>query len=185
VFQSLLSGQTAKVLLRDDTLRSLIYTPDASRAMALLGNSDDAYQQSWHLPYDDNRLTYHQFVTLAAEVFGVAADYRVLPGWQLAFGRYVNRSLREITELLPRYKADNLFIADKFRSRFPQFEVTSYRLGRITAITICLSLHPLQQTNFFIKADARRRQPGGLCQFTNFHKTSRPNVSLDDYSGTV
>ena len=129
VIQPLLSGQTAKVLLRDDTLRSLIYTPDASRAMALLGNSDDAYQQSWHLPCDDNRLTYRQFVTLAAEVFGVAADYRVLPGWQLAFGRYVNRSLREITELLPRYKADNLFIADKFRSRFPQFEVTSYRQG--------------------------------------------------------
>ena len=53
VIEPLLAGQSAKVFLRDDTLRSLIYTPDASRAMALLGNTPDAYGQTWHLPCDD------------------------------------------------------------------------------------------------------------------------------------
>lgn len=31
------------VPLKDDTLRTLIWAPDASRAMALIGNTPDAY----------------------------------------------------------------------------------------------------------------------------------------------
>tara|TARA_Y100000588_G_scaffold18317_1_gene18880 strand:- start:578 stop:1507 length:930 start_codon:yes stop_codon:yes gene_type:complete len=127
VIDNLLAGQPAKVFLRDDTLRTLIYTPDASRAMALLGNTPDAYGQTWHLPCDDNRLTYKQFVELAAEVFGVTARYKVLKRWQLWLASRFNKTIRETEELLPRYKADNLFISDKFKQRFPDFPVTTYR----------------------------------------------------------
>lgn len=127
VIDSLLAGQPAKVFLRDDTLRTLIYTPDASRAMALLGNTPDAYGQTWHLPCDENRLTYKQFVELAADVFGVAARYKVLKRWQIWLAARANKTIRETEELLPRYKADNLFISDKFKQRFPDFAVTTYR----------------------------------------------------------
>jgi hypothetical protein len=37
--------------------------------MALLGNTPDAYGQAWHLPCDDQRLTYQQFIQLASEIF--------------------------------------------------------------------------------------------------------------------
>jgi hypothetical protein len=37
-------------------------TPDASKAMALIGNTTNAYGQTWHLPCDDNRLTYKQLI---------------------------------------------------------------------------------------------------------------------------
>lgn len=133
VIDNLLAGQPAKVFLRDDVKRTLIYTPDASRAMALLGNTPDAYGQTWHLPCDDNRLTYRQFVELAAEVFGVDGNYKVLKRWQLWLAARVNKTIRETEELLPRYKADNIFISDKFKSRFPNFKVTTYREG-LTAI---------------------------------------------------
>ena len=46
-----------RVPVRDDTLRTLIWTPDASRALALLGNTPEAYGQTWHLPCCDERLT--------------------------------------------------------------------------------------------------------------------------------
>lgn len=46
VIDKLLAGKTAQVFLSDNTLRTLIYTPDASRAMALLGNTQDAYGQT-------------------------------------------------------------------------------------------------------------------------------------------
>lgn len=127
VIDNLLAGKPAKVFLRDDTLRTLIYTPDASRAMALLGNTLDAYGQTWHLPSDDNRLTYKQFVELAADIFGVDASYKVLKRWQLWLAARANKTIRETEELLPRYKADNLFISDKFKQRFPDFQVTTYR----------------------------------------------------------
>ena len=133
VIDNLLAGRPARVFLRDDTRRTLIYTPDASRAMALLGNTPDAYGQTWHLPCDDDRLTYRQFVGLAAEIFGVPADYKVLKHWQLWLGSRVNKTVRETGELLPRYTTDNLFVSDKFKSRFPDFAVTPYRQG-LTAI---------------------------------------------------
>ena len=85
------------------------------------------------MPCDDNRFTYRQFVELAAEIFGVYANYKVLKRWQLWLASRVNKTIRETEELLPRYKADNLFSSDKFKSRFPDFKVTTYRKG-LTAI---------------------------------------------------
>lgn len=133
VIDNLLAGKPAKVFLRDDTLRTLIFTPDASRAMALLGNTPEAYGQTWHLPCDDNRLTYRQFVELAAEIFGVAANYKVLKRWQLWVAARISKTIQETEELLPRYTSDNLFLSDKFKSLFPDFKVTTYREG-LTAI---------------------------------------------------
>lgn len=131
IIDRLKSGKTAQVFLRDDTLRSLIFTPDASRAMALLGNTFDAYGQTWHLPCDDDRLTYRQFIELAAAVFGVDAHYRVLKRWQLRLAGLLNRTIRDSAELLPRYKVDNIFVSDKFKQRFPTFPVTTFRQGLI------------------------------------------------------
>lgn len=133
IIDNLKSGKTAKVFLRDDTLRSLIYTPDASRAMALLGNTSDAYGQTWHLPCDDHRLTYRQFIELAADIFGVDGRYKILKQWQLRLAAFINKQAHEVAELLPRYAADNIFVSDKFKSRYPDFRVTTFREG-LTAI---------------------------------------------------
>jgi nucleoside-diphosphate-sugar epimerase len=53
VIDRLKAGKTPLAPVRDDRLRTLIWTPDASRALALLGNTPDAYGQTWHLPCDD------------------------------------------------------------------------------------------------------------------------------------
>lgn len=129
VIDALRRGERARVFLRDDTLRTLIWTPDASRAMAVLGNTPDAYGQTWHLPCDDARLTYRQFIALAAGIFGVEARYTVLKRWQLALAGLFTNRVREAAELLPRYQADNIFVSDKFKRRFPEFRVTTYREG--------------------------------------------------------
>ncbi|MDV2080642.1 NAD-dependent epimerase/dehydratase family protein [Marinobacter xestospongiae] len=133
VIDNLRAGKPAKVFLRDDTLRTLIYTPDASRAMALLGNTPDAYGQTWHLPCDDNRLTYRQFIELTADLFGVEARYKVLKSWQLKLAALVSKTAKGAAELLPRYRQDNVFVSDKFKTRFPDFQVTTVREG-LTAI---------------------------------------------------
>ncbi|MGB3867129.1 MAG: NAD-dependent epimerase/dehydratase family protein [Xanthobacteraceae bacterium] len=129
IIEPLVQGKAARVLLRDDTLRSLIYTPDASRAMALLGNTPDAYGRTWHLPCDDDRLTYRAFIELAAEQFGTAPRYRVLRHWQLRLAGLFSRTIRDAAELLPRYETDNIFVSDKFKTRFPDFRVTTFREG--------------------------------------------------------
>jgi nucleoside-diphosphate-sugar epimerase len=129
ILENLRAGRPAQVLLRDDTLRSLIFTPDASRAMALLGNTADAYGQTWHLPCDDNRLTVRQFIALAADALRVPARFVVRRRWQIALASLVSRSARDASELLPRYAVDNIFVSDKFKARFSGFRVTTFEQG--------------------------------------------------------
>ena len=102
--------------------------------MALLGNTPDAYGQTWHLPCDDNRLTYKEFIQLAAKHYkaqrlDVNAEHNVLNAWVRKLAELYNPLLRDASELLPSYKLDNIFVSDKFKARFPEFEITTYEEG--------------------------------------------------------
>ncbi|MEZ0606894.1 NAD-dependent epimerase/dehydratase family protein [Fibrella sp. WM1] len=129
VFDAIRQEKKPRIFLRDDTLRTLIYTPDASRAMALIAHAPDAYGQTWHLPCDDNRLTYEQLIATTEAIVGRPIPYTILPQWQLSLLRLFLKRIRETAELLPRYRVDNVFVSDKFKRRFPQFSVTTYPDG--------------------------------------------------------
>ncbi|MDB4292212.1 NAD-dependent epimerase/dehydratase family protein [Maribacter sp.] len=129
VFENLQKGKKAKVFLKDDVLRTLIYTPDASKAMALLGNTPDTYGQTWHLPCDDNRLTYKQFIAEISSQLGREVKYTVLNAVLLKIVSFFNPMINETQELFPRYKIDNIFDSSKFKARFPDFKVTGYPEG--------------------------------------------------------
>ncbi|GBL57486.1 hypothetical protein PCLA_07r0404 [Pseudomonas citronellolis] len=129
VIDNIRAGKTPRVPVRDDTKRTLIWTPDASRALAALGNASDTFGQTWHLPCDDDRLTYKQFVALASEIFGREPSYKVLGKWTLTAVGLISKQVRELRELLPRYEHDNLFDSSRYKQRFPDFKVTTYRQG--------------------------------------------------------
>lgn len=129
IFNSIKENKKLKVPLRDDKLRSLIWTPDASRATALIGNTPDAFGQTWHLPIDDNMLNYNQFINLASKIYGKKLQYSVVPKFVFKIGAKFNERVKELQELLPRYKYDNLFDDSKFKKRFPDFQVTTYKQG--------------------------------------------------------
>ncbi|MEV0685639.1 NAD-dependent epimerase/dehydratase family protein [Nocardia sp. NPDC050378] len=129
VFDPIAQGKKSRVPLRDDTLRTLIWTPDASRAMALIGNTPSAYGQTWHLPCDDNRVTYRGLIELASASWGREIDYSVMKRPVFFVARLFNQGVRELWELLPRYEVDNLFVSDKFKRAFPDFRVTTYAEG--------------------------------------------------------
>lgn len=129
MFDRLKAGQTPRVPVRDDVRRTLIWTPDASRGLAALGNAEDAFGQTWHLPCCDERMTYREFVTLACEAFGQPVSYKVVSKLGLEVAGIFSKQARELRELLPRYQHDNLFDSTKFKHRFPTFDVTTYRQG--------------------------------------------------------
>ncbi|WP_426482731.1 NAD-dependent epimerase/dehydratase family protein [Chryseobacterium sp. R2ACT005] len=129
IFNAIKEDKKLKVPLRDDKLRSLIWTPDASRATALIGNTPDAYGQTWHLPVDDNKLSYNKFIALTSQIYGKELRYSVIPNLAFKIGSLFNKNAKELLELLPRYKYDNLFDDSKFRKRFPEFQITPYRQG--------------------------------------------------------
>ena len=129
VFEKLKTNKKPKVFLKDTVLRTLIYTPDASKAMALIGNSQDSYGQSWHLPCDDNRLTYKEMIAEISKQLGRTIKYDILNRFILKMASFFNQNIKETQELLPRYEMDNIFDSSKFKNRFPEFKVTSYQEG--------------------------------------------------------
>ena len=129
IFENLRKEKKPKVFFKDDLLRTLIYTPDASSAMAVLGNTPDTFGQTWHLPCDDNRLTYEQFIAEIADQLGREVPYEVLGSFKLKIASLFNAMLKETQELFPRYQIDNIFDSSKFKTRFPDFRVTTYQEG--------------------------------------------------------
>ena len=129
VLKALRKAKQARVLISDQTKRTLIHVEDAARATALLGNTNDAYGQTWHLPCDDQRMTYAQIIDYAQHLLGRPCEHRVLRRWQLEMLRFFKPALAETRELWPRYGIDNVFVSDKFKARFSDFVVTSYTQG--------------------------------------------------------
>ncbi|WP_150459945.1 NAD-dependent epimerase/dehydratase family protein [Nesterenkonia ebinurensis] len=129
IFNRIKAGKRPVVPLNARTLRSLIWTPDASRAMALIGNTPDAYGQTWHLPIDQDRFTYQDMITIASQITGNKVRSMTVPRWAFKLGGLVSPAVREAGELLPRYRQDNIFDSSKFTERFPDFQTTSYRQG--------------------------------------------------------
>ncbi len=129
VFENLRKGKNPKVFMSDKVLRTLIYTPDASKAMALLGNTSDAYGQTWHLPCDDNRLNYKGFISEISKQLGREVKYTVLNSFILKVMSLFHPMIKETKELFPRYQIDNIFDSSKFKTRFPDFTVTTYSEG--------------------------------------------------------
>jgi len=129
IFNNIFKRKKVKIPLKDNTKRTLIWTPDAGRAMALIGNSPDTYNQTWHLPCDDSRPTYRELVNLTSEIYGKELKYKVIKMWMFKLGSLFDKQMKELQELLPRYKYDNIFSSDKFKKRFPEFEVTCFDNG--------------------------------------------------------
>ena len=129
IFEKLKQNKKPKIFLKDHVLRTLIFTPDASKAMALIGNTPEAYGQTWHLPCDDNRLTYKGLMEEISKQLGRTIKYDVLNSFTLKIASFFNKNIKETQELLPRYAIDNIFDSSKFKNRFPDFKVTSYQEG--------------------------------------------------------
>lgn len=129
LFKNIRASKRAKIPVSQQTHRSLIWTPDASRAMALIGNTPDCYGQTWHLPVDDRSLTYQELLQLTEQTLGHPVQRTVIPMWQFRLGALVSSQLRELAELLPRYQVDNRFSSAKFEQRFPNFHVTTFEQG--------------------------------------------------------
>lgn len=129
IFDNIKKGKKLQVLVSDSTLRTLIYSPDAGKAAALLGNTPDAYNQTWHLPCDTNRLTTKQFIALCSSIKGEELKYTVLGKGMVKFVGLFNSFVKEVVELLYQWEQDYIFDCSKFNTRFPNFKVTSLNDG--------------------------------------------------------
>lgn len=128
VLDNFKAGKKAMWLVNDKVKHSMTYITDAARATAILGNTEDAYNQIWHLPTDKNALTGKQFIEMAAKEFGVAPKYTLLKKWILRMVGMFNKIIKESNEMLYQNEFDYLFDSSKFDKRF-DFKTTTYEEG--------------------------------------------------------
>ena len=128
VFHNLKKGKKAQWFLNADKKHSMTYTPDAGKATALLGNTNSAYNQIWHLPTDKNPLTGKEFIETAAKAFGVELKFMVLKKWMIQMVGMFVPVVKESIEMLYQNEYDYLFDSTKFERAF-NFMPTSYQDG--------------------------------------------------------
>lgn len=122
------TGKKANWLITDKALHTFTFTPDAAKATALIGNTPEAFNQTWHLPSDKNVLTGEGFIKLAADMLNVKPDYTVFKKWQLRMVSLFNPIVRESLEMAYQNEYDYLFDSSKYESYFKQ-KPTPYREG--------------------------------------------------------
>jgi nucleoside-diphosphate-sugar epimerase len=128
VYKNFKKGKRANWFIDADKKHSFTYTPDAAKATALLGNTEDAYNTIWHLPTDKNVLTGREFVELFSKEMKVANKIFVMPLWMLKIVGLFVPVLKEMPEMMYQYDRDYFFDSSKFEKRF-KFKATSYQEG--------------------------------------------------------
>ena len=128
VYKNFLKGRRANWFIDADKKHSFTYTPDAAKATALLGNTDDAYNTIWHLPTDKNTITGREFIELFSKEMKVPNKLVVMPMWMVRLAGIFVPVLKEMREMMYQYDRDYFFDSSKFDKRF-NFKTTTYQEG--------------------------------------------------------
>ena len=128
VFKNLAKGKKANWLGSAQYKHSFTYTPDAGKATALLGNTDDAYNQVWHLPTAANPYTGKEWVEHIAKAMGTKPKIQVAPKFLVRLMGLFIPIMGEMVEMLYQYDRDYVFDSSKFEKRF-NFTPTPYTKG--------------------------------------------------------
>ncbi|MBL7900085.1 MAG: NAD-dependent epimerase/dehydratase family protein [Crocinitomicaceae bacterium] len=128
VYKKFLEKKKANWFMNANVKHSFTFTPDAAKATALLGNTDDAFNQVWHLPTDPNALTGKQMIELFGKEMNVDPKFSVLSMFMLKLAGIFVPLLREMPEMMYQYDRDYIFDSSKFDKRF-DFKTTSYQQG--------------------------------------------------------
>jgi nucleoside-diphosphate-sugar epimerase len=128
VAKNLLNGKKANWLCSLDKKHSMTYTPDAGKATAILGNSDKAYGQVWHLPTAPEPPTGREWIERFAKEIGVEPKSMVASKFIIRIMGLFNPVMKEIYEMAYQWDRDYVFDSSKFEQEF-DFIPTSYEEG--------------------------------------------------------
>jgi nucleoside-diphosphate-sugar epimerase len=118
VADNLLKGKKAQVMGDMDRIHTYTFTPDAAKATALLGNTEEAYNQVWHAPTTKERLTNRQWMKMIAEEFGQDLKTQRISRGMLRMLGLVVPVLKEFPEMIYQYEQDYVLDSSKIEKRF-------------------------------------------------------------------
>jgi nucleoside-diphosphate-sugar epimerase len=108
-FAPLVAGKAVQMIGDPDAPHSYAYVPDVARALATLGENDQADGRVWHLPSVETRST-REMLRLAGRIAGIEAKVSSIPAVLLTLLARVNPVVREV--LAVGYQFDRPFVVD-------------------------------------------------------------------------
>jgi nucleoside-diphosphate-sugar epimerase/uncharacterized protein YndB with AHSA1/START domain len=128
VYKNIKKGKKPNWPIDPNKKHSFTFTPDAAKATALLGNTDDAFNQVWHLPTDKNALTGNEMIKLFAKEMKAEPKVSVVSLWLFKILGLFNPIMKEMVEMMYQFDRDYFFDSTKFDRRF-NFRTTTYKEG--------------------------------------------------------
>jgi nucleoside-diphosphate-sugar epimerase len=117
IVKNLKAGKKANWFCSLQFKHNFTYTPDAAKATALLGNTENAYGEVWHLPTAPAK-TMQEWIELTAGELGVKSKTMVVAKSLMGALGLFNPLMREMKEMLYQYDHDYEFDSSKFETVF-------------------------------------------------------------------
>jgi nucleoside-diphosphate-sugar epimerase len=117
VVKNLKAGKKANWFCSLKYKHNFTFTPDAAKATALLGNTENAYGQVWHLPTVPAQ-TMQEWIELTARELEVEPKTMVVSKSIIGVLGLFNPLMREMKEMLYQYDRDYEFDSSKFETVF-------------------------------------------------------------------
>ncbi len=118
VIDNFMNGKKAQAFGNVNKIHTYTFTPDAAKATALLGNTNDAYNQVWHVPTTKEKLTNLQWIQIIANEMKVESKIQTVPVWLIKILGWFIPIMREFPEMIYQYEQDYIFDSSKFEKRF-------------------------------------------------------------------
>jgi nucleoside-diphosphate-sugar epimerase len=128
VFEKLMKGKKAQWMISADKIHTYSYTLDCAKALVLLANHKESFNQTWHLPSFNPPINGKDFIKIAAEVMGVKPDFSLMKKWMLNLVGLFNRTVAEVGEMNYQFESDYYFDSTKFNKHFG-YQPISYKDG--------------------------------------------------------
>lgn len=126
--EKMLKGKRGQWLVNPNVTHSFTYTLDCAKALVLLSDKPDSYNQIWHLPTCNPALTGKDFLELISKETGVTPEFSVLSKWIISLVGMFNKTIGEMKEMLYQNEFDYYFDSSKFEKYF-NFKPVSYQEG--------------------------------------------------------
>jgi len=127
VIERYMNRKKAQWLMDASVSHSFTYTIDCAKAILLLHNREDCYQQTWHLP-TDSPISGETLIHIIANALGLPPDYEVLNKWMIRTAGLFSKNAMESYEMLYQFENNYYFDSTKFNDFF-DFRPTSYFNG--------------------------------------------------------
>ena len=116
-FEPLASGKSAMWIADVNYPHSFTYLSDIGKSLAVLGNSDEAYGEVWHLPTSTG-LTGREWVNQIADFLGAEPRVKVISPFMARFAGLFSPLVREMVEMFYQYDRPYFFDSSKIKAAY-------------------------------------------------------------------